>query len=59
LFLAERERPGKTERYGGIARYQFFRPIRRAVLEKVWAMMRSGKVPLFMKYGELPVGRST
>jgi transposase len=41
---------GKTERYGSIARYRFCHPIRGIVLEGVWAMVRSGKGPLFTKF---------
>ena len=44
---------GETERYGGIARYQFCHAIRGVVLEGVWAMIWSGKGPLFEKYEEL------
>jgi transposase len=44
---------GMTERYGGIARYQFCHPIRGVVLEGVWAMVRSGKGPLCEKYEAL------
>jgi transposase len=44
---------GETERYGAIARYQFCHPIRGIVLEGVWAMVRSGKGPLFTKFDEL------
>jgi transposase len=43
----------ETERYGGIAGNQFYRPIRGVVLEGVWAMAGSGTGPLFKKYGEL------
>jgi transposase len=41
---------GQTERYGSIARYQYCHPIRAIVLEGVWAMVRSGKGPLFTKF---------
>jgi transposase len=44
---------GKTERYGSIARYQYCHPIRAIVLEGVWAMVRSGKGPLFEKFTSL------
>jgi transposase len=44
---------GETDRYGSIARYQFCHPIRGIVLEGVWAMVRSGKGPLFTKYSDL------
>jgi transposase len=44
---------GLTERYGSIAKYQFCHPIRGIVLEGVWALVRSGKGPLFQKYEEL------
>jgi transposase len=44
---------GETERYGSIARYQFCHPIRAVVLEGVWALVKSGKGPLFDKYTEL------
>jgi transposase len=44
---------GDTDRYGGIARYQFCHPIRGIVLEGVWALVRSGKGPLFEKFQEL------
>ncbi|MDR0639377.1 MAG: transposase [Spirochaetaceae bacterium] len=53
-FTPQVDCSGKTERYGGIAGYQFCHPIRRVVLERVWAMVRSRKGPLFMKYEELP-----
>jgi transposase len=44
---------GATERYGSIAHYQFCHPIRGVVLEGVWALVKSGKGPLFEKYNEL------
>jgi transposase len=44
---------GETEHYGGIAKYQFCHPIRGIVLEGVWAMVRSGKGPLFTKFNLL------
>jgi transposase len=44
---------GETARYGSIANYQFCHPIRGIVIEGVWAMVRSGKGPLFTKYNEL------
>jgi transposase len=44
---------GDTDRYGGIARYQFCHPIRGIVLEGVWALVRSGKGPLCEKFQEL------
>ena len=44
---------GMTERYGGIARHEFCHPIRGVVLEGVWALVRSGKGPLYEKYEEL------
>jgi transposase len=44
---------GLTEHYGSIARYQFCHPIRGVVLEGVWAMVKSGKGPIFEKYEEL------
>jgi transposase len=44
---------GMTEHYGSIARYQFCHPIRGIVLEGVWALVRSGKGPLFEKYEAL------
>jgi hypothetical protein len=44
---------GETEKYGSIARYQFCPPIRGIVLEGLWAMLRSGKVPLFTKFRDL------
>jgi hypothetical protein len=44
---------GDTERYGTIARYQFCPPIRGIVLEGVWALVRSGKGPLFAKFSSL------
>jgi transposase len=44
---------GETKHYGSIAKYQFCHPIRGIVLEGVWAMVRSGKGPLFTKYSSL------
>jgi transposase len=44
---------GETERYGSIARYQYCHPIRGIVLEGVWAMVRSGKGPLFAAFSRL------
>jgi hypothetical protein len=44
---------GETERYGSIARHQFCHAIRGIVLEGVWAMVRSGKGPLFDKFTSL------
>jgi transposase len=44
---------GKTEHYGSIARFQFCHPIRGVVLEGVWALVRSGKGPLFVHYNRL------
>jgi hypothetical protein len=44
---------GLTERYGSIAKYQFCHPIPGDILEGVWALVRSGKGPLFQKYEEL------
>jgi transposase len=44
---------GDTERYGSIARYQYCHPIRGIVLEGVWAMVRSGKGPLFATFNSL------
>jgi transposase len=44
---------GETARYDSIAKHQFCHPIRGIVLEGVWAMVRSGKGPLFTKYSEL------
>jgi transposase len=44
---------GVTEHYGGIARHQFCHAIRGVVLEGVWAMIRSGKGPLFEKFQNL------
>jgi transposase len=44
---------GITERYGSIAKYKFCHPIRGVILEGVWALVRSGKGPLFQKYEEL------
>jgi transposase len=41
---------GMTEHYGGIARHQFCHPIRGIVLEGVWALVKSGKGPLYEKY---------
>jgi hypothetical protein len=48
------EDSGETERYGSIAGSHFCHPIRAVVLEGVWAMVKSGKGPLFAKYGKLP-----
>jgi transposase len=44
---------GATAHYGSIAKYQYCHPIRGIVIEGVWAMVRSGKGPLFTKYSEL------
>jgi transposase len=44
---------GMTERYGSIAKSPFCHPIRSVILEGVWALVRSGKGPLFEKYEEL------
>jgi transposase len=44
---------GEKAHYGSIAKYQFCHPIRGIVIEGVWAMVRSGKGPLFTKYSEL------
>jgi transposase len=44
---------GATERYGSIAKYEYCHPIRGIMLEGVWAMVRSGKGPLFAKFSSL------
>jgi hypothetical protein len=43
---------GMLERYRGIARYQYCHPIRGIALEGVWALVKSGKGPLYGKYEE-------
>jgi transposase len=44
---------GETAHYGSIAKHQFCHPIRSVILEGVWALARSGKGPLAVKYSEL------
>ena len=49
-FAPRADCSGVTERYGGIAKYQFCHPIRGIVLEGVRALVKSGKGPWFEKF---------